>query len=592
VTSPAPQANPVPSGPASPSPLQSQWWDVAFGVMCLVVFGGLLWLGSGTTFFADGWSFIAATDRWSIDMLMQPHNEHWMLGLKLIYLPLLEVFGLSTYLPYLFVLLLLHVATAAALYVYAQRETVAFIAFAIGSVFLLLGSGGDNFFHAFQIGWSGSVAAGTWALVVLLREPPLKWAWLAALLLLVSVATTGVGLFFVAAATALTVLSPTRRRYLWVVLPAVVAYAAWYVAYGSDAVRSISELGDVIDFVRVGIAHAFGAISGLGSELGLILGVLFGIAAIANILLSDVLRLGLIAGSVGLLTQYVLTGMARAQVAVETAMAPRYVYPAAVFILIALIGFLAFRRLDVPGRRLRLFVAVTVLAVLAVAWNTSQIHERQEYFTARAMETRAAVVLLLRYGGTPAIPSDRGMGIVPDLGELTPVDPGEGVVIPGRERLSAIVQEMGSPVTDRLALQPVRVPGRTLDTLFSRLVRDEVGIESTTEPPAPQLLWLEDSQSVTLEWDGSCAVLFPESAGGSITYEAASGTGLHVSTDTWGVGELFLTLHGSGGIPGVAHEANPDSSTRIRLPDIGPDAVMLVRYVPPEGGSTTVCTEA
>jgi hypothetical protein len=377
-----------------------------------------------------------------------------------------------------------------------------------------------------------------------------------------------------------------------VVLPAVVAYAVWYVAYGSDAVRSISELGDVIDFVRVGIAHAMGAISGLGAEVGLVLGVLLGVAAIANLVLGDILRLGLIAGSAGLLTQYVLTGMARAQIAVETAMAPRYVYPAAVFILIALVGFLAYRRLDVPGRHLRLVVAVSILAAVAVAWNTAQIRERQEYFEARGAETRAAVFLLLEYGGTPAIPADRGMGIIPELGELAPADPGEGVVIPGRAQLATIVGEMGSPVEDAFALRPIEASTESVDILFSRLVRDEVGVEATLEPPEPQLLWLEDSQDVAIEWDGPCAVLSPSAPGGSITYEAPSGTGLHVSTDTWGVGEVFLSLHGSAGVPSVAHEASPESATRIRLPDIGPDAVMLARYVPPEGGSTTVCVEA
>ncbi len=226
-----------------------------------------MYLSRGLTFYGDEWAIIARGGDWSIADLMRPHNEHWMLGFKLVYKALMAVFGLGTYMPYMAVTLALHVAAAAALYVYARRQTVPVIAYAIGLVFLLLGTAGEDLFMAMQINFNGSTAAGAWALVILMREPTPRHGLIAAVLLLVSVSFSGIGLFFLAAAGAIIIVAPSLRRWWWTLAPAVLAYGAWYLAYGRGAQGPISRLPELIEFTRVGIANAVGQLSGLRTEM-------------------------------------------------------------------------------------------------------------------------------------------------------------------------------------------------------------------------------------------------------------------------------------------------------------------------------------
>jgi hypothetical protein len=62
-----------------------------------------------------------------------------------IYKLLLETVGLTSYLPYLGVLLLFHIATAAGLFVVITRQAGAFLALAMSALFLFLGAGSGPF---------------------------------------------------------------------------------------------------------------------------------------------------------------------------------------------------------------------------------------------------------------------------------------------------------------------------------------------------------------------------------------------------------------------------------------------------------------
>jgi hypothetical protein len=494
------------------------------------------------------------------------------------------------------VLLLLHLVTATALYVYLRRQTVGLVAFAIALVFLLLGSASDNLFFAFQIGWSGATAAGAWALVLLLGRPP-RWAWVTAALLVVAVATSGVGLFFLAAATAVVLLSRSRRRYLWVVVPAIAAYAVWYLAYGATSVRNLPELTDVFEFVRVGIAFAIGEVSGLGPEVGLILGFLFAIAALGSLALDESPRWGLIAASVGLLVGYALAGLARVHTGIDTATTSYYIYPAGFFVLMAVGSLLTGRSLDVPGRRLRVALVVGGLTVLAVAWNMERMAVLHQWYADRADQTRAAISLLMTYGNTPAIPGTRGMTVQAVTGDLLPTDDQDLIWIPGRAKLSEIIERRGSPLEDSLAPLAAREAPEVEDLLFARLIRDEFVLEPTGETAAGGSLSIEGSNAVQVSEADGCVAIVSEAAGGWVELRVEPGSGLHISSDTWDVAEFVPLLHGSGVDVGsfdaaVAHETSPDQAMRILIPDIGSDASMLIRYAPPVGGRTVICGES
>jgi len=235
-------------------------FDGAFLLACVVAFALLLYLGRDLTFFGDEWTWIEERADWTWDAFMQPHNEHWSLGLAVAYKPLLATVGLRSYVPYLTLLILLHIATAAALYWHVRRQVGPIAAVAASVVFLFLGAGSDNLFWAFQIGFVGATAAGAWALVLLLDEPTPR-PWLIAGLLLAGVATAGMGLFFLAASLAVVVISPAKRRLAWVLLPAGVAYGAWLLLLGGKAVQQgPPDLQALLQYVRLGVAHATGSV--------------------------------------------------------------------------------------------------------------------------------------------------------------------------------------------------------------------------------------------------------------------------------------------------------------------------------------------
>ena len=265
--------------------------------------------------------------------------------------------------------LLAQVVAAAALYVYARPRTGKVVAFGIGIAFLSLVAAAANPIAEANAGLPIAAAAGAWAMVVLLGPPPIRGTWLASVLLLVAVASSGVALAFLAAAVAALLPRP-RRIYLWVVVPALLA-AAWSMAVGAMSRLGLTESGDVLTEAGVGIAEALGQVSGLGPRVGLILAVLLGIATVTTIWFSDSKRLGLIAGSVGLVAEYALLALFETEVGIESAPDPSLVLPAAVFVFIALASWLAHRPLDQPGRRLRLVAMVSSVVLIAVMGHLS-----------------------------------------------------------------------------------------------------------------------------------------------------------------------------------------------------------------------------
>jgi 1,4-dihydroxy-2-naphthoate octaprenyltransferase len=137
--------------------------DVVFAGACLLALVGWLWFSSGLTFYNDEWDVIRAVDDWSFDRLMQRHVEHWALGLRVMWTSLMSIVGMSTYMPYLAMAVLFHIATAVGIYVLARRQTVAIAALGLGALFLFFGSGAHNLSMGFQMGWNAG------------RRPPARY---------------------------------------------------------------------------------------------------------------------------------------------------------------------------------------------------------------------------------------------------------------------------------------------------------------------------------------------------------------------------------------------------------------------------------
>ena len=563
--------------------------DIAFIAACLLALGLFLWLGSGLTFVRDEWSAIRLSDQWSFDAVMRPVNEHWAPLTRIGWNSLMATVGMRSYVPYQVVDLLLVVAIASGIYVYARRQTHTLVALAVGVVFLFLGSGSENLFLAFQMGWTGAAAAGTWALVILLREPRPAHAWLASLLLLVAVMVfAGIGLFFVAAAAATVIISPVRRRQWWVIVPAVAAYGAWYLTYGRDTIRDLPPPDAVATFVQDGIANAVGQVSGLGPEIGLVIAVLIGVAAIGNIAGVERQQLGLIAGAVGLASQWVLIAIARAEALPQTFTAGRYVHISAIFILVAIVGWLGHRRLGPPGDRLRILVAVGALTAVSLAWNLDRVTFFRDHFNAGAEQYRAGISLLLTYGGSSAIADDRGLlpgpGATIDLAES-----GGPALVPPRPALESLIERLGSPLDDPLAIAGTSVSDEVLDLAFARFVADAMVITPDAAPlrgASPDFI---GSADVDLDASGACTTVTASGAGAHLDLAVPSGGSMTWTSDVDGVAQVILSLNGTYAGAADSFGLVSGESTRIDIPDIGAGETLWLRYLPPVAATTTLC---
>jgi hypothetical protein len=76
--------------------------------VCGLVLVGYVALGVGTTFRIDDWDLITKRSLGDPMSLLRPFNGHWLTVPAVIFRLLFQVFGTSSYVPYLIVLITLH----------------------------------------------------------------------------------------------------------------------------------------------------------------------------------------------------------------------------------------------------------------------------------------------------------------------------------------------------------------------------------------------------------------------------------------------------------------------------------------------------
>ena len=550
--------------------------DIPFAVAAAVALGLYLSLSRGVTFFHDEWSFLTHRDDWTLEILMAPHNEHWSLVLAAVYKALLSIFGLQTYVPYLFVLLLLHLSTAAGIYALLKANSGVVIAFLAGTLFLFLGTGHENLFWAFQMGFVGAAAAGTWAMVLVLVHPTPWGLRGASLLLLIAVATVGIGLVFFLVAAALLLLEPRRRVHAWVLAPAVIAYAAWYMSFGRTAASAnrdpftLEAIGQVQNYVVAGVSNAIGVISGFGPGFGLAAFVVLAAATVWHLTGRSALRTLAVAGLIGLVAQFALTGLVRAQFGEAQATSSRYIYVSAVFTLLLLAGLLG-RRL--VGSGMRGYAPVWFLWALAMFVNVPAVWMGSELFQAHGLRTRAAISVILTHGGTPSMSASEG--IFP---------------IPGRDRLTELFLKHGSPEDDVL-LSPEESPlPLLLDEFLFLQVADSLTVTEGELPRPPAATEIVESADLVVTPIGDCVELRAVGEDPRAILEIPSGLAVGYESDVGDEVQLFLALYD------VHTEANslrftakPRQPYRITTPAVGGEATWRVRIDPPTDSTSQVC---
>lgn len=269
---PARRAGPRVSGRAA-------LWAFAAGEVVAFV----LWLSLGRTewFSTDEWEYLADRTAFDPGDLLREHYTHWTAVPILIYRFLWWVFGIGSYMPYLVVLVALHVTAAALLRAIMRRAGVdAWIATAAALAFVFFGSGYQNIVWAFQIGFVGALVFGLVHLVLADHDGPVDRRDLLGLLAgLASIASAGVGVTLVGATTLAVLIRRGWRGALLHGGPLGAIYLAWWSTFsrGKDHpgvdTRDVTP-DDVAEFVNTGIQRAFGNLGQL-TGVGLLIGVLF-----------------------------------------------------------------------------------------------------------------------------------------------------------------------------------------------------------------------------------------------------------------------------------------------------------------------------
>jgi len=359
------------------------WPPVVLTVGALAI---LVWLGRDMTFYHDEFAFLLLRDL-SLQGIFAPHNEHLSATLVILYRTLVGTVGTASYWPYLGVTFALHVIVAAIVYVVVRRETTAMWALGAMAVMLVLGSGGDDILWAFQSGTVGATAAGMAAVVVAPRRPAV-----AAVLLTISLATSGVALAFLAGT--ILHLALTRPRALaWLALP-IGLYLAWLVTFGAThmvAMRTPS-LDGVPEYMLAGlVATAAGVV---GSVVPVVVSIVlravaFGIGWVRGL---PPVVLALLASSVAF---FFFAGLVRAELGPEQAAAPRYVYVAAPGFLIA--GAVLLAGIRRPWRDI---VGVAVLTV-ALVGNVVLLFDSHDRFLSHIQCERSLTPIARGSAGNP-----------------------------------------------------------------------------------------------------------------------------------------------------------------------------------------------
>lgn len=546
--------------------------DLAFAAVAVVAFVYVLRLARASTFLDDDWLFIGSRELWSLDSWMMPHSEHWVWIPALLFRGLFAIVGLHSYLPYLALLLGLHVVMAAGLYRLASLSVGRLEALAAATVLLVLGTAHENIFWAFQITFIGSAAAGLWALVCLRGPASARRDAAGGVLLVVSLASSGIGIPFLFAAIALVAAQRVdRTRMAAIAVPAAV-YGVWFLAFGRAGLGrgfDPAHVALIPSFVVEGSSRAIAAFTGLGIEPGLFVALIVAGAVAWRLVRGQSTPPLAIAALAGTIALYGLVALTRGSgpLGVEMVHAPRYITIGALFAILgagALVG-----RAPSSSAAVGRLVVLAPVVVVALVTNLTVLHEAASRYEHEASQTRALISAFVAYGDAPALQRSPGL----------PLPPGQ---------LRDLLARHGSPVRDDLwpsvvpPIDPVDADAALVQLVRASFTVEPVGLVGVgTEPPA-----VAGTFNLDVEVDGPCVRMLALAQDSQVWASVAGGSAWIV--DGAAAGDLGVYL---------SHAAPPQEANaihrmgilgervRIEIPDLGPEVGWELRLKLPAGSA-------
>ena len=350
-------------------------------------------LMSGVTFYFDEWDFVQRRPV-SLESLLRPHNGHLSSLPVAVYQFFFQVFGLDSYKPYQFLILLVHLTLCVVIYL-ACRSRGELVAISAALTVALLGAGWQNIFWPFQIGMIGSAAAGIYTLHLFSRE--IKHEWLITAFVAVSLLCSGGGIAVVAGILGVTLLNK-RWKLLYQVMAVVAVYLMWYLKYGESQATS-TNISKIPKYVY---DSAVFAATGLGTTSSIFGGLLLGV--LLTLLLSNFKKNMadpiIVGASLIAVAGWLLTALARAQY--NEPGATRYVYIGATYLIVIFA-----RTLPNYSKVWSSSLSLTA-AILFVVSSSSTLNAGANFMrdTSRAVLTEISVMEILRNKVDPSFRPD------------------------------------------------------------------------------------------------------------------------------------------------------------------------------------------
>jgi hypothetical protein len=363
---------------------------VVFGVLAVASVPLYLAFARDAWFFLDEWDFLSDRTAGNVGDLLRPHVNHWTTLPIVAWRVLWTIFGLRTYVPYVLLSVLVHVAVAALARAVMRRAGVdPWIATAVAGVVLVFGAGAQNVLYAFQITFTGALAFGLGHLLLADHDGAIdRRDSLGVLLGALGLMCSGVAVTMVAVVGLAALIRRGWRVAAFHVVPLAVLFLAWWAKYARSESDLTGDLGSTLGFTRRGLTIAFGS-------LGQVVGV--------GVLIAVVLVLGLwmlrpewparraqlaasLALAAGAVLFFVTTGLGRAsaQKLIDDPGASRYQYVAVVLVapVLAVAIDALFRRAVMIG------VVAVVLLLIGVPGNLSAASDFGEANTRITDQTR------------------------------------------------------------------------------------------------------------------------------------------------------------------------------------------------------------
>ncbi len=328
----------------------------------LVVLAREIW------FWGDDFEFLLR--RGSVDSvdhgLFAPHNGHWSTMVVLIYRSLYAVFGMTTYLPYVLITIVIHLSISLTLFLLLERQGAnRWVALLAGWFVLFIPLGFDNILWDATMNNTGALLFGFLAVYALVRtghsRRGLRLAWAA---LIVALMFSGTGISAVVLATAFATTEKGAKFGAKVAAVPAAAFLIWWLAVGRDGNSLAWHPGQVPQFVWAGLTKTLGNAIAV-PEAGPVLFIMLFLLLVTDHTSRPGLRHLAWAGLVAATCQLLLEAVTRGILGVDIATNARYAY-FTVVLLAPMVGVAADRlwRLTVEPR----WLAAAAAGVLTVGY--------------------------------------------------------------------------------------------------------------------------------------------------------------------------------------------------------------------------------